>query len=127
MAANASDYLENKLVDHSLGTTTFTKPTNVYLALYTSNPGEANTGTEVTGGSYVRKVVTFAAASGGVAASNADVNFTGMPAATVTHVAIFDAVSSGNMLFYGAANASQTVTAGNILAVPAGSLTVTCT
>ena len=65
MAGSASNYLENKLIDHSLGTTTFTKPTSVYLALYTVSPSDSSSGTEATGGSYVRKVITFSASSSG--------------------------------------------------------------
>ena len=65
MAGSASNYLENKLIDHSLGTTTFTKPTSVYLALYTVSPSDSSSGTEATGGSYVREVITFSASSSG--------------------------------------------------------------
>ena len=70
MAGSASNYLENKLIDHSLGTTTFTKPTTVYAALYTVAPSDSSAGTEVTGGSYARQAITFSAASSGSTSNN---------------------------------------------------------
>ena len=64
MAGNLSDYLENKLIDHFLGTTSYTMPTPVYVALYTVTPSDAGGGTEATGGSYARQTAAFAASSG---------------------------------------------------------------
>lgn len=125
MANNKSNYLENKVLDHFLGTASTSMPAQVYLALFTSDPTEAGSGTEVTGGSYARQAVDFNAASGGSAANNADVAFAGMPSATVTHVGLYDASSGGNLLYYGPATASQTVSAGNTLTVPSGTLVVT--
>src|SRR4030095_7335610 len=52
--AQASDYLENLIVDHLFRTRTWTKPTALYLALYTSAPSDSGGGTEVAGGSYAR-------------------------------------------------------------------------
>ena len=101
MAGSASDYLENKLIDHSLGTTTFTKPTTVYAALYTVAPSDSSAGTEVTGGSYARKTVTFGAASSGSASNNANVDFDGMPSCTVVAVAILNDPTAGNLLYWG--------------------------
>ena len=55
----ASDYLENKLLDHSLATTTFTAPGAVYVGLHTGSPGDADDGAnEVSGGSYARQSAT---------------------------------------------------------------------
>jgi len=112
---NASDYLENKLVDHSLGTTTFTKPTAVHIALFTVTPTDvAASGTEVTGGSYARQTATFAAASGGSAALTAAVAFPAATAdwGTVVAVGIFDAATTGNMLWWGPLTANRTVSNG---------------
>lgn len=53
--ANASDYLESQVGTHLLRTGSWTKPSAIYVALYTVMPAEAGTGgTEVTGGSYAR-------------------------------------------------------------------------
>lgn len=125
--SQASNYLENKIVDHVLGTATFTKPTNVYLALFLSDPTDAASGTEVTGGGYVRQVITFNAASGGSASSAALVTFTasGSDFGTVTHWAVYDASTSGNMLCYGALDSTRIIASGESLGFPIGSIIVT--
>lgn len=122
-----SNYAENALTDHLLGTATFTSPTTVYLALYTNNPGEGNTGTEVTGGSYARQSITFGAAVGGTASNNADVQFPTATASwgTVTHWGLFDAATGGNFLFYSTFDVNKPVTSGDVFYVQSGELTVT--
>jgi hypothetical protein len=124
MAGNLTNYLESKLIDHFLGTTTYTKPTAVYVGLFTVTPGEAGGGTEVTGGSYARQVATFNAASSGSTTNSANIDYTGMPAATTVAIGIFDAITSGNMLLYGALTTNKTTDAGDTLRIATGSLTV---
>lgn len=124
MAGSASDYLENKLIDHSLGTATFTKPTTIYAALYTVAPSDSSAGTEVTGGSYARQAITFSAASSGSASNNTNVDFNTMPASTVVAVAILDADTSGNMLYWGTLTTNRTVTAGDSIRIASGALVV---
>lgn len=102
MLAVKSTYLRDKVIKHVLAEASFTMPTNCYLALYTTNPTIADTGTEVTGGSYARQLLSFANASGGVKVSNTSESFTSMPACTVTHWGIRDASSGGNLLYFGA-------------------------
>lgn len=123
--AAASDYLENALINHVFRNVAMTSPTTVYLALFTSDPTDAGSGTEVSGGSYARQAAAFAAPSNGSASSSADINFTNMPAATVTHVGVYDAASLGNLLYHGALTSSKTVNAGDTFTVTAGNLTVT--
>lgn len=125
MAGNLSNYLEDKLLDHFLGTTTYTKPTTAYLALYTVAPTDSTSGTEVAGGSYARQVVTFSAASGGATSNDSNVDFSGMPACTVVAVAVLDALTSGNILVYGPLTANKTVDAGDILRIATGDLDIT--
>lgn len=98
-----SNYLESKIIKHITGEATWSAPAGRYLALYTSDPGEADSGTEATGGSpaYARKSITFAAESGGQAANSASVSID-PPTATITHFGIRDAVSGGNLLYYDA-------------------------
>ena len=124
MAGNLTNYLESKLIDHFLGTTTYTKPSAVYVGLFTVTPGEAAGGTEVTGGSYARQAATFGAASSGATTNNANIDFTGMPAATTVAIGIFDASTSGNMLLYGALTTNKTTDAGDTLRIATGSLSV---
>lgn len=124
MAGNLTNYLESKLIDHFLGTTTYTKPTTVYVGLFTVTPGETGGGTEVTGGSYARQVATFNAASSGSTTNSANIDYTGMPAATTVAIGIFDAITAGNMLLYGALTTNKTTDAGDTLRIATGSLTV---
>jgi len=124
VAGNLTNYLESKLIDHFLGTTTYTKPSAVYVGLFTVTPGEAGGGTEVTGGSYARQAATFGAASSGATTNNANIDFTGMPAATTVAIGIFDALTSGNMLLYGALTTNKTTDAGDTLRIATGSLSV---
>lgn len=124
MAGNLTNYLENKILDHILGTTSYTMPNPVYLALYTVAPTDSTAGTEVSGGSYARQTVTFGAASGGTASNDANVDFSGMPACTVVAVAVLDASTSGNMLVYGDLTANKSVDAGDILRISTGDLDI---
>jgi hypothetical protein len=124
----ASDYLENKLLDHTLRNTAFSQPSALYLGLFTADTGlEANSpSAEVSGGSYARKTVAFAAASSGSAATNATVTFDTATAnwGTITHVAVMDASSSGNVLFWGAVTTSKTIENGDTFQVSSGNLTI---
>jgi hypothetical protein len=124
VAGNLTNYLESKLIDHFLGTTTYTKPTTVYVGLFTVTPGEAGGGTEVTGGSYARQSAAFGAASAGATTNSANIDFAGMPAATTVAIGIFDAITSGNMLLYGALTTNKTTDAGDTLRIATGSLSV---
>lgn len=125
MPGSMSNYLENKILDHSLGTTSYTMPAAVYVALYTVAPSDAGGGTEVTGGSYSRKTATFGAASSGSATNTNNIDFTGMPGATVVAIGIFDASTSGNLLFHGTLNTSKTVDSGDTLRIAIGDLSIT--
>jgi hypothetical protein len=122
-----SNFLENKLLDHSLGGTAYTQPSTIYVALYTSDPTDADSGTEVTGGSYARQSVAFAAASGGSKASNATVTFPTATAnwGTVTHIGLRDASTAGNLLWSGALSSSASVTTGTTFSIASGALTCT--
>lgn len=129
--ASLTDYAEKKLLDHLLGTASFTQPT-VYVALFTAAPDDTGGGTEVSGGSYARQGgLSFDAATGsGAGSSTADnSNAITFPQATagwgtVTHFALFDAASGGNMLAWGALSSNKTVQSGDTPEFSAGSLTV---
>jgi hypothetical protein len=125
--AEISNYLENALINGTLRATTFTAPTTVYISLHTADPTDAGTGTEVSGGSYIRQSATFAAPSNGASASNADVTF---PQATgnwgtIGWIGIWDAQTTGNMLYHTALDASKAIDTGDIFKIASGSLTVT--
>jgi hypothetical protein len=125
--AEISNYLENALINGTIRATSYTAPSTVYVGLYTSDPTDANTGTEVTGGSYARQSATFAAPSNGSSASNADITFPQATAnwGTVGWIGILDASTSGNLLYHTALDASKTIETGDIFKIASGNLTVT--
>ena len=122
-----SDFLENALINATLRNTTYTSPTNVYVGLFTTDPTDDGSGTEVSGGSYARVIATFAAPSNGVSVTNADVQFAQATATwgTVTHFGIFDALTTGNLLYHGSLTASKTIETGDVFKITASNLTVT--
>lgn len=126
MPGSATNYLENKLLDHALGTATFTKPDNVYVGLFTSSPTDTTSGTEVTGGSYSRKLITFGSASSGSAANLGSVDFASMPTCTVVAVGIFtsNTATSNDLLFYSTLSTSRVLVAGDSIRINTGSLIV---
>lgn len=122
-----SNYLENALINATLRNTSYTSPAAVYVALFTSDPTDAGSGTEVSGGSYARTAVTFGSPSDGVSTNSADVTF---PTATgswgtVTHIGIYDASTSGNLLYHTALDASKAIASGDIFKISTGNLSVT--
>lgn len=124
MAGNLSNYLENKLIDHFLGTTSFTAPAAVYVGLYTVAPDDTGGGTQVTGGSYARQTATFTASSSGATSNSANIDFAGMPAATVVAIGIFDASTAGNLLLWGTLTVNKTTDAGDTLRIATGDLDI---
>jgi hypothetical protein len=123
-----SNYLENALINATLRNTTYTSPATVYAGLFTSDPTDAGTGTEVSGGSYARKAITFAAPSNGVTTNSAAAcefdQATGSWG-TITHFGIFDALSGGNLLYHGALTLSKTIASGDVFKFPTSSVSVT--
>lgn len=128
--AQASDYLENKIIDHLFRAATWAKPTLNYIALFTSAPSDSGGGTEVTGGSYARVALNpsdtnWTATQGGTSGNSSGtggqtsnaVAIT-FPAPTadwgvITHWAICDASSAGNRIVWDALTASRTVLNGD--------------
>jgi len=121
-----SNYLETEVLDHVFGGNAYTAPSTLYLGLYTAAPSDTGGGTEVSGASYARQSAAMTV-SGNEATTSASVEF---PAAggswgTITHVGVFDASTSGNLLAYGALTANKTIETGDIFRIPAGSLDIT--
>jgi len=125
--AEMANYLENALINGTLRGTTYTAPTTVYVALYTDDPTDADTGTEVSGTAYARQAVTFGAPSNGATTNSAAVEFpqAGGSWGTVTHIVIRDALTTGNLLYHTALDASKTIATGDVFRIASGSLSVT--
>jgi hypothetical protein len=125
--AEISNYLENALINGTLRGTTFTAPAAVYVSLHTADPTDAGSGTEVSGGSYVRQAATFGAPANGVSTTTSDITYPQATASygTVGFVGIWDAETSGNMLYHTALDISKAIDTGDIFKIASGSLTVT--
>lgn len=125
--AEMSNYLENALINVTLRATAYTAPTTVYVGLYTTDPTDANTGTEVSGGSYARKAVTFGAPSNGASVNSAAVEFDEATATwgTVGWIGILDAISGGNLLYHTPLDSSKLIESGDVFKINAGNLSVT--
>jgi hypothetical protein len=126
-----TDYCENKVLDHVVGKTSFTMP-SIWIALFTAAPSDTGGGTEATGGSYARKSTAgadWAAASGG-ATSNANAITFVTPTGswgTVTHFALMDASTAGNMIAWAPLTTPQAVGTGNTVSFAVGELDITLT
>ena len=125
--AEMSNYLENALINVTLRATAYTAPTTVYLALYTTDPTDADTGTECSGTSYARQSITFGAPSNGVSTNSAAIEFpqAGGSWGTITHIGIRDALTTGNLLYHSPLDASKTIATGDVFRIASGSLSVT--
>lgn len=123
-----SNFLETELLDHVFANNAYTSPSAVYVGLFTSNPDEDGSGSEVStsGTAYVRQSASFTV-SGNTATTDAAVEF---PTATaswgsITHIGIYDAESAGNLLAYSALDAAKTISSGDVLRIPAGDIDIT--
>ena len=125
--AEMSNYLENALINVTLRNTTYTAPATVYVSLWTSDPTDAGSGTEVSGGSYARTAVTFGAPSNGASTNSADVTFPTATASwgTVGWIGINDAATSGNLLYHTALDTAKAIDSGDIFKISTGNLSVT--
>lgn len=131
MAGSLSDYAENKIVDHTLGKASWTMPATAYLALFTVAPTDAGGGTEVSGGSYARVAITsnMGASSGGSSTNSGTITFPTASAGwgTVVAFGVFDALTVGNLIWWGDLTASKTVASGDTLVFNASQLTLSLT
>lgn len=117
--------LETRVLEWALTTGSPTRPTEWHIGLFTAAPGETGGGTEVSGGAYAREAVTFTV-SGDTASNNAAIEW---PTATdnwgtITHIAVFDAATGGNMLVYGELTLAKTITTGDVFRIPNADLDI---
>lgn len=125
MADNLTDVAENRSLDWLTGNTVTAPVLPLKAALVTANGSDSTAGTEVTGGTYARQTIAFPAASGGTTSNGADVTFTGMPAATVVGVEIWDSAGTPVRWWHGALTTSKTLQAGDELKLAAGDVDLT--
>lgn len=127
-----TNYTENLVLTWLLTTGSATRPTAWYVGLFTAAPSDAGGGTEVSGNGYVRKATGTITVSGTdtTATNSAAIEFaaaSGGNWGSVTHAAIFDAETSGNMIAWAQLTTARTINDGDVFRIPASSLTVTLT
>lgn len=128
-----SNFLENEILDQIFGGLAYTAPATVYIALSTADPTDDASGiAEPVGNGYARRSVTnnktnWSVASGGALANAGALEFGEATGSwgTITHFAIYDALSGGNMLGHGSLTASRAVADGNVIRFDAGELDIT--
>ena len=126
--AGFTDYLEDKVLDHVFGGTSYTAPGTLYVGLFTAAPSDTGGGTEVSGGSYARKSMPAMTVSGTTQATNgAAVEFVTATGSwgTISHIGIFDASSSGNLIAHSALSVSKAIGTGDVFRIPAGDIDIT--
>lgn len=119
---------ENHVMNYVFTSTSVTRPTAWYVALFTSDPTDTGSaGTEVSGYSYARTAVTFSV-TGDTATNSAAVEF---PAAsggnwgTITHIGVMTASSAGDMIVHSALTTSKAINDGDVFRIPTGDLDIT--
>ena len=123
-----TSYTDNALLGHLLGSTTYTKPSALYVALFIGDPAGSGTEISTSGSAYARIAATFTISSG-VATNTAAVEWATATSAwgSITWVAIYDAVTGGNQLVTAQLASAKTIGSGDVLRIPIGQLSVTLT
>ena len=127
-----TNYTENLVLTWLLTNGSATRPTAWFVGLFTAAPSDTGGGTEVSGSGYARKATGTITVSGTAttATNAAAIEFdpaSGGNWGTITHAAIFDASTGGNMIAWAQLTTSRTINDGDVFRIPAGSLTVTLT
>lgn len=122
-----SNFLENKFLDITLNAATAYNVTTPYLALFSTDPTDAGSGTECQWTGYARQSMSFGAASSGTASTDAAITFPAVAGSdvTITHIGIYDASSSGNLLYHTPLDASKTLSADDVMSVASAGISVT--
>ena len=121
-----SNYLEDAVLNHVFGGSSYTAPTTLYVALFTSAPSDTGGGTEVSGGAHARQTGAFTVSSG-TASNSSAIEYPTATAdyGTVVAMGIFDASSGGNLLAYGSLTTSKNVSTGDVLRFNASAIDIT--
>jgi len=127
--SSLSDYGEGAILDHLFGIAAMAQPT-LYIAVSTADPTDAGTGVaEPTGNGYAR-IATASTDWQRTGNVIDNVNELSFPEATgtwgtLTHIAIFDAATGGNMIAHAALGTSKAIAANETLRFPVGNITFT--
>ena len=123
-----SNYSENLVINVLLRAASHTGATTIYVGLYTTDPTDGNTGSELPfANAYARTAVTFVAPVDGVSSNIDAIEF---PQATgnwgtVGWIGILDAATSGDLIAHSPLDVSKTIDTGDIFKIATGNLTIT--
>lgn len=136
--AGKTDYWEQSVLNYTFRAVAMPTITDIYIALFTTIPSaDAGTGgTEVSGGSYARQLVTRSGGTAWKDPSTATQGLTENVAAitfptatgnwgTITSVGVYDASTAGNLLYFGSLASSKTINTGDVFKFNAGDLDIT--
>ena len=124
-----SDYWENKILNHIFGKGSYTPPT-IYVGLSTVDPADDGSGLAEPGGNAYARVQTSAsdwnAASNGTLNNAGEITFTQATGSwgTITHFALFDAQTTGNMLAHGSLSQPRAIEESDTAKFEAGDLQI---
>jgi len=124
-----ADYWENKILDHIFGKGSYTPPT-IYVGLSTADPTDDGAGLdEPSGNAYARvqtSVSDWNAAANGSLDNAGNITFAQATGnwGTITHFALFDAPTAGNMLAHGALSQSKSISELDTARFEAGDLDI---
>jgi hypothetical protein len=111
-----SDYRANKWL---------TQLSTVWIGLHYADPNISGAyASEVFGGSYARKKVTFTAPDARVMFNGESIVFKGLPSVRLTHIAGWDKQYNGNMEFYIPLTSQVTILAGKGFTIDADQLAI---
>ena len=120
-----TNYAESQVIKWLMTNGAVTRPSAWYVALHTADPGEVGSTGELSGNGYARQSATFAEDTNGLVDNDADITFgpnTGSNWGLVSHVSVWDALTTGNCLFKGALSSSVTINVNDSLKIAAGAL-----
>lgn len=127
MANNLTLTASNQLLSWVFGLSATGPTGQLKVALVTTSGTASAAGTEVTGGSYVRKNLTVVTPASGATSNSADLLWTGMPACTVVGVEVWDSAATPVRWWHGILTANKTLQAGDECRFTAGQLVFTLT
>lgn len=121
-----SNAFETTTLEWLFTTTSVTRPTAWYLALYTVAPTDTGGGTECSGTSYARQSFTMSV-SGNLATNTANIEYptAGGTWGTLVAVGVFTAVTGGTLIAYGDLTTSKAIDTGDVFRIPTGDLDIT--
>lgn len=136
MASGKYEALSQLFLNWFFNGGTFTQPTTLYIALFTTTPAVASTGTEATGGGYARLAVTcnttnwptITSATTTISNGATQTMFTATgsvsSAANMTGAGIMSALTAGTLYYFGDLTVAKPIATSDTPSFAIGALTI---